>query len=203
MVKMDDMVNYPIKVSEDELIRRIKHSITSTDLRNYFGNDIENKIVKYNELKNYRTILDLLPQNKSFKIILIENEYNKGHWVLVLRYGNTIEWFNSYGDKPEATKRVNGSLKNRLLGQTSDELKRLFKSAPSKFKVIYNKRKFQKLKPDINTCGRWVILRILTAMNMNMDLTEFNDMITKAQKATGLPLDGLVSLWVPDSLKDV
>ena len=48
------------------------------------------KIIKYADLE-YFNFNQLLPKNKSYLIVLLESELNKGHWVCLLRYNNTIE----------------------------------------------------------------------------------------------------------------
>ena len=68
------------------------------DFKRYFGDD---KVIKYSDLSNYSTINELLPLEKDFRVILVESKYNEGHWVALLKYGDIIEWWNSYGTKPE------------------------------------------------------------------------------------------------------
>ena len=82
--------------NKQKLQQQIKEEITDGDLTRYFGKRDFKNIIKYSELANYSSIQQLLPRNKSWKIILIENEHNSGHWTLLLRYNNTIEWFNSH-----------------------------------------------------------------------------------------------------------
>ena len=134
--------------------QEIKQEITDGDLTRYFGRDDYNNIIKYNELDNYNSIEQLLPSNKSWKIILIENEYNSGHWTLIMRYNNTIEWFNSYGTFPSEELDYIPNYKNQQLEQTIKYLNILLTKGLNKFKIIYNKKKFQKLEDNINPLAR-------------------------------------------------
>ena len=59
-------------------------------------------IICYSELKKFKTITDLLPTDKSFKIILLEWDKNKGHFVGIMRDNDKYEYFNSLGYKYDA-----------------------------------------------------------------------------------------------------
>lgn len=204
MVKFDDFRTPITPIEEDELIRRINTSLTDGDLRRYLGGSVGGNIIKYSDLVNYNSITDLLPDPKSYKIILIENEdFNKGHWVAVMRYfdkqndnADTIEFFNSYGKNADKQKSVIGSCRNAVLGQTENYLSKLIKNRPKDLKYVWNKTPFQKQKVGVNTCGRWLILRIDLMRGMDMNLKEFKNMIKTNSKKTGLPYDALVSFYI-------
>ena len=84
-------------------------------------------ILKYSEIGNYKSIQQLLPRNKSWKIILIEDEYNSGHCTLLLRYNNTLEWFNSYGTFPSAELDFISHQQKAILDQDVKHLNILLK----------------------------------------------------------------------------
>ena len=69
----------------NELKLLIKTPLTDDDLNRFLGVKNENKILKYSELSKYNDMNDLLPTDKSYIIILIEYEKNKGHWICLLR----------------------------------------------------------------------------------------------------------------------
>ena len=60
------------------------------------------KILKYNELKKYKSIEKLLPKHKSYFILLypVQTEMS-GHWICFTRYDRNIEYFDSYGLAPD------------------------------------------------------------------------------------------------------
>ena len=153
--------------NKQKLQQQIKEEITDNDLTQYFGKRDFKNIIKYSDLANYNSIQQLLPKNKSWKIILIENEHNSGHWTLLLRYNNTIEWFNSYGTFPSAELDFISPQQKAMLNQDIKHLNILLTQALPKFHIIYNKRKLQELKDGVNTCGKWIILRIIMMEKFN------------------------------------
>lgn len=159
---------------KSDVLERISTNISDADLRRYFGDDADRNTIKYSELSQFKDIEELLPKDKAYKIVLFENDFNTGHWILLLRYGKTIEFFNSYGLKPNADFKYVSRIKNFFLGQDPDDLKRLLDGAEkSGYSVIYNKTRFQKMAQGINTCGRWIILRIVMMDFFCLDLPEF------------------------------
>jgi hypothetical protein len=183
-------------------IKKIKKLVSiplSNDDLNMYFDDTDNIIVKYSELVNYGSIDELLPTDKSFKILLIETKLNSGHWVCIMRYNNTIEVFNSYGCKPSrADFCYVPKLTNLLLGQTEPFLNNLLNKAynEKQYKIVYNKTKFQKLGSGINTCGRWCTLRIICMKDFDMDLNAFISFIDESKQKTKLNSDLLVSYLI-------
>ena len=183
--------NFEPTINEDILLNRLQTSLTCNDIKRYFP---DSETLKYSELKNYNDIDELLPNDKDFKIILIEQEHHVGHWVCIMKYDNTIEYFNSYGNKVDNDKRFIGKLKNKLLGQDEDILTEMMEK--SKYKCIYSKKRFQKLNNSINTCGRWCILRIICMKDMDMNLKQFQKFIENNKETSGLSKDALVCLYI-------
>jgi hypothetical protein len=52
-------------------------------------------IIPYSTLREYDTIEELLPDEKSFKILLLEEQPRRGHWVALYRDNETICYANS------------------------------------------------------------------------------------------------------------
>lgn len=177
-----------------EIIKRIQTPLTDGDLERYFGSGKNSEVMKYNELANYRTIDELLPLPIDFRIVLVEQEKNIGHWVCFLKYKNIIESFNSYGKDIDKQKDTFGKIKNTILGQHTDYLTHLVKK--SKYKYVINKTPFQSAEEGINTCGRWCILRIIAMKDLFMDLEEFKKMIIKGCDDLKVEPDALVSIWI-------
>jgi hypothetical protein len=172
--------------------KELEKMFSDKDFERYFG---DGKVIKYSELDNYSTINDLLPNNKDFRIILIESKINEGHWTAVMKYNNIIEYFNSYGSKPEYDFKFIPSFTKHLLGQGGNLLTKLLKSKEKGQKVYYNKKKFQKIADGINTCGRWVTARIL-AMLVGYELDDFINKVDEKVKDTGKPTDILIIEWI-------
>lgn len=180
----------------NNLKEKIAEPLTNTDLENYLGKNVQDHIVKYSELASYNNIKELLPHNKSYKILLIETKLNSGHWVCITRLNDVIEVFNSYGCKPSRDDFCYvPKLTNLLLGQTEPFLNNLLNDAvkDKEFKVVYNKVKFQKSSRSINTCGRWCVLRIIMMVEHDMDLQTFIAFVNTSVKKTKLSTDELVT----------
>lgn len=193
-MNLNDYIITLKKQNPNDVMQRISTNISDDDLRRYFGENVDKNIIKYNELSNYSKITDLLPEDKAFKIVLFENDVNTGHWILLLRYGKTIEFFNSYGLKPNGDFAFVSKIKNWFLGQNPDYLKALLTDAEKQgFNVIYNKRRLQQMKKGINTCGRWIILRIILMKFLNQDLQGFLDFIDNLVNRYDYTPDILVS----------
>lgn len=182
------------KQNNDDILNRISTNISDDDLKRYFGENVQENVIKYSELSKYNDISDLLNKDKSYKIILFENEINSGHWLLILRYNSTIEFFNSYGLKPNADFLFVSRIKNWFLGQNPNYLKNLLDNAEKNgFNVIYNKTKLQQMKKGINTCGRWIILRIIMMQFFNQDLQGFLNFIYNLVKQYNYSPDVIVT----------
>lgn len=189
----------PLVVDIKELKRRVSETISGDDLikiLNTVGITVGD-IITYDDIDKYPSIFDLLPEDGDCKIILIETRQNYGHWCVILRYNKTIEWFNSYGAKPQTELSYISNIKNILLGQGKDDFDDLIKDIPADWEVIYNKKRFQGTSNNINTCGRWCILRIMTLKGLRFDLPQFIKFIEENRKKTGLTPDLLVCAWVP------
>jgi hypothetical protein len=172
---------------------RIAKPLTDGDIEKHTG---QREILKYSDLKNYKTIEDLLPADKSFVIILIEDRLNSGHWVCVMRYGKTIEYFNSYGAKWDSDWKFINKMVRMILGENTNEMTRLMEGAKRDgWDTIWNKFRFQKLSSKIQTCGRWCVLRV-EMMKMGYTLPEFYDFIKKREKELGEKSDFIVSKFV-------
>jgi len=195
MVNTDHMMKPPLPMDEDKILERIGTSLTDGDISRYFGGGAESKILKYSELANYKHIDELLPKERDFRVILVVDSHINGHLFCILKYNYNIEWFNPYGVRPDGQKNLLGKLRNQMLGQAEDYMTNLMKSSKG-YKLIYNKARLQKLRQGINTCGRWIILRIICMKDMSMDLKMFIKMVKDTQEATGLPADALVAIWI-------
>ena len=160
---------------------RISKPLTDGDLERFTGVKPAD-IIKYSDLKNFPKITDLLPEIKDFKIILIEDKYNSGHWVCVMRDGNNIEYFNSYGAKPDYEWKFINRMIRTCLGEDTNEMTRLMEQAEADgMKTSYNKYRFQKLANSVQTCGRWVIFRIET-FKMGFNNEQFKELVDKLKK---------------------
>lgn len=177
-----------IEYYEKELAKMFSNS----DIDRWLG---EGHIIKYSDLADYSNINELLPNDRDFKVILIESSVNQGHWVAVMKYGNILEFFNSYGTTLEHDFKFIPTMVKHLLGQGGNLLTKLMKTKDKGQKIYYNKKKLQKINDDINTCGRWVVARCLS-MKIGWELDDFINKVEDKTKETGKAPDILVCDWI-------
>jgi hypothetical protein len=173
--------------------KALEYMMTDLDFKRYFGLDVP--IIKYSELSNYNNMEELLPNDKDFKIVLTESDFNSGHWCCIMRYNNNIEWFDSYGVHPEGQLSFIPLQVKQMLGQNKHHLTRLLKTLKPNQKIIFNNKALQVLKDGVNTCGRWVVARILT-MRIGYTLPDFLNLLKNKKKETGKPYDILITDWI-------
>jgi hypothetical protein len=178
-----------------ELKKAIEIPLTNFDLEKYLDKNAQDNILKYSELDDYTDLEELLPHHKSYKILLIEYEKQSGHWICILRYGKTIEIFNSFGAKPSWDDFIDSKVYNKYLGQYALFLNKLIKKEKDekKFVLIYNQIQFQKKSHKVNTCGRHVINRILCMLYFDMNLDDYIKFMKKSKKDTGFNYDEIVT----------
>lgn len=114
-------------------------------------------LLTYSQLSNFNTLDEVLGPFETL-ILLYETKKHFGHWVCLFRScSNTITFFDSYGILPDDELLFIPSNFRRLNNEDYPHLTALlYKSGCI---VDYNHHKLQGKKS--NTCGRFVIIRIL------------------------------------------
>ena len=139
----------------------MKKQISDNDLSYLVSNfDIEAKfkgqyikVMTYPHLKEYHSVEELLPEDKSACFILIKTSFQAGHWTCLVRDYNNVYYFDSYGVKPDGElKNINEYLRYEL-GEDHRFLTNLLET--SRFNIKYNTFQFQSYHENINTCGKW------------------------------------------------
>lgn len=171
----------------------IEEPMDDGDIRAYFPNA---KIIRYSSLAKLGNIEQLLPRDKSYAFLLYEDSPGSGHWIVLLRYGTTIEFFCSYGSGIDAPLRWYNPKDNAMLGQSKPYLSLLLKKAGKRFKAVHNVVPFQSKKQGVATCGAWDVMRVNQLVNHNQDLHEFQDYMEQMKKETGLTYDEIVVNYV-------
>lgn len=171
----------------------IEEPMDDSDIRQYLPNA---KIMRYSALARISDIEQLLPTDKSYVVLLYENTPGSGHWVALLRYGRTIEFFCSYGSKIDAPLRWQNPRDNAMLGQTAPFLSQLLNKAKRKFRAIHNPVAYQSKRDGVATCGAWDVMRINQMKNHNQDLQDFHHFMESVKKETGLTYDEIVVNYV-------
>jgi len=176
-------------VNNDNIKTILHDSMGADDIQYYFPNA---RIMTVPELKKYNTIYDLMPKNKDYIFLLYEHKKNYGHWTLLIRNNNNLEYFDSYGGKVDnPVSWISKELQNKL--DVKPYLTQLIDNTPN-LKVEYNGFDFQNKKDyDISTCGRHCCLRLKTFLQNNFNLDDYIDFMKQIKKKTKLNYDDIVS----------
>ena len=156
------------------------YMVSGDDLKYMLGDNL--KIIKFNNLKNYSSIYDLLPKKRDYAVIFYIDDdtdgTNIGHWTCLLRNENKFYFFDSYGLTEEEELKFISKEKKIKYGEDEDYIKKLLKSV----KHSYNKYDYQKWNDKIQTCGRWVIIKIFTFINGIITNNDFYKFIMQKMK---------------------
>jgi hypothetical protein len=177
----------------EEMKRTLAYSLSDADIRHILGQGT--KIIEFKDMDMFKTIYDLLPNEKDFAIVLVEQKDNSGHWVMLLRDENRIEQFDSYGVTLETELNFVSQAMNRMLGQSKQEFHTLMKTIDDEDELVFNKARLQSEDPTIATCGRHCCLRALMH-NLGYSLEEYLQFLDDHHEETGLPIDVIVSKFV-------
>jgi hypothetical protein len=156
----------------DLLKRKVEYLISNEDIKKIFG---EERIITYKSIDDYHNILDLLPLEKDYVILLIEWKPSDGHWVCITRNKNTLNYFDSYGVGVDKQILKNSNFMREHLEQEPNKLLKLLSTAPADFKIYYSKKKLQTTDDEIkvNVCGSYCILFIYMNLIKNYSIAKF------------------------------
>ena len=125
------------------------------------------KLYTYPDLCLYKSIDEIFGHLDKIILLYLIKSFNNGHWVGLIRRGNEIDFFDSYGyNIDEQEKFITNENVKYETGQNYKYLLFLLKN--SGYKINYSKYKLQ--GKHTLTCGRFVSLRLL---NKNLNNREF------------------------------
>lgn len=163
-----------------QLAKIKEYAISDEDINKVLQPDT--KIFPYPKFGEMETIDEAFdPLGRCVFLFLTKSE-TSGHWLMMFkRDAKTIEYFDSYGEKPEAQRKWLPEEILEHLGQGEPYLMNLLRQ--SKYRVYYNTVEYQKDKDDINTCGRWALARLICKDLSNL---EFYNLVRADMKKRGL-----------------
>ena len=137
-------------------------------------------VVFYEDLYNYNDIDSLLKNDAV--ILMYRSTPFFGHWTCLIRNGNVIEFFDSYGDLPDQQKKTidinfqkqSNQYRNRLIDLLIRKAEHLNAAGEPKYEIHYNEFKFQ--GKEASTCGKHCIARILFR---HLDTYQYHDWINQ------------------------
>lgn len=164
------------------------YSLSDSDIQNIVGGTA---IFRYPELKQMASIDDAFDEHGRCMMLYLTENADTGHWVCMLKKGNTVEYFDPYGGyKPDSERHWLTKEKQKELGEEYPLLTEMLKP----YKVVSNPYHFQAMKNDMNTCGRHCCVRMLMA---HLSLPEYEKMI----KNSGVEPDDFVTTFTSQVLK--
>ena len=122
------------------------------------------KIIAYPDLANYSRIEDALDEQGRVVILFETESKTVGHWIaLHATPDGGIEFFDSYGLRPDSQKRWLS--KSKLVELKEDEplLMDLLRDSEARGKpVTFNATHFQSDRDNVQTCGRHCVVRLMS-----------------------------------------
>ena len=176
----------------DNLIKEIEQKpLSDEDIHKVLPNA---RIIKYSDLSKVRDLNYLLPRQTDYIIVLFEESPNSGHWISILRYNNSFEFFDSYGLKPDNERKWLTPQMLKLLNQQEPVITNLLDNSGKDW--TYNNVKYQSSSDGINTCGDHVLHRIYQLINNNMTLIDYNKYMVMMKEKTNMTYDQIVANFI-------
>jgi hypothetical protein len=133
------------------------YALSDGDIRQLLGSGI--KITTYPDLEKMTHIDQMFDKMGRAILFVPQQNEQSGHWCCLMKKGKTIEFFDPYGEPPEAQKDTLDNAHLAKMRMDEPLLADLLTDNP--YKVIFNKKQLQELKNDVNTCGRHCVARLL------------------------------------------
>ena len=174
-------------IDENEVDKIEVKPMTDADIKHYFP---KSKILTNEEIGNYNSIDELLPNNTDWVFILYQQSPNYGHWCLLTKKNNMLNYFDSYGGNiDDPLNWISKEKRNKL--NEEPYLTELINN--SNYDCEYNGVDFQSENSKISTCGRHCCLRLKTLLNNDLDMDEYIDLMKGMKKRTKMTYDEIVS----------
>ncbi len=154
----------------NQVIMTSKIPLSSEDIERML--DGKTRIMSYRQLMKKKNLKQVLEPFGS-AVILYETKDAFGHWVALIKRGDTVEFFDPYGYKPDDQRKFIPAAYKKQHYPEKHLVKLLLDSG---YKIRYNHFELQdRNKHDMSTCGRWVVLRILLK---DLDEHQFKQIMT-------------------------
>jgi hypothetical protein len=166
-------------------------ALSNHDVYNLLGGKVN--IVLYPDLHNYNTLDQILGPFGAC-VLLFEAKPKYGHWVCIFKLNPTeVEFFNPYGGFPDDSLLSINKMYRKKSGQEKPLLSELLINSP--YRLTYNEFAFQSKSPDVRTCGRHCVVRLL---KRDLELYKYVEFLNKLCKLWKTDYDGVVTyLTIP------
>lgn len=161
-------------------------AISNHNIR-YILQDPRLPVIRYELLEEIDDLSKILPEYDS-KVVVLYPSYTGepiGHFVCFRRYYNRLYVFDSYGKQIDHYRR------------TGDEtFIRLILNTPSINEIQYNSIPLQKESKNINTCGPWCILYLITDIETFPDIDDFGKAVKRKANSLDISTDDLCVAYI-------
>lgn len=142
---------------ESKINNLIGKSLSNVDILESLQNKAN--LISYTDAHKYKT-LDSMLGNNAACVILYETKKLYGHWCCIFKLDdNSVEFFDPYGLMPDRELKFISPKYKIESKQDYPYLTKLMIDSP--YVLSYNQNQFQELKKGVNSCGRWVVCRLL------------------------------------------
>lgn len=131
----------------------VENALSVDQLKNLVGPDVAShtRWIVYDDLVKFKNLEELMKYKVCVILLQIEkpNAPKVGHFIVLLDHNSHYEHFDSYGLTMDEERGITNE----------HHLTNIFKN--SRKPIVDNIVKLQRWREDINTCGRWVVTRLL------------------------------------------
>lgn len=164
-----------------------KQALSDKDISRMLDHKV--KIELYPNLHKYTNIDQLLGPYGSC-VLLFESKPKYGHWCCIFKVNDRlIEFFNPYSGWPDdSLLKINIDFR-KASNQLIPKLSQLMVNSP--YELSYNEYQFQEYNPDIRTCGRHCVVRLI---KRDLFLDEYVEYLNNIGKKYNINDDQIVTL---------
>ena len=162
----------------------VAYCLSDTDVKRIAGRT-GLLITKYPDLADFENWNEFMSNRaKAAAVLFLVQSESSGHWMAAFNGpDNTAHVWDPLGLPLDKQREVISSEKRSELGEKKAEFARLLATATSSgMTASVNHTEFQEFGPSINTCGRWVGMRIL---HRNKTDAEFKQLVESSVRASG------------------
>lgn len=162
-------------MNRETLDKKKEYSLSKSDINDMLHRDTN--IYTTKELDKFRHIDEIFDPLGRVIILYLTEDDHTGHWISLLKKGDTIEYYDPYGSHPKNqgdVLNIDKSVDLNLNGE--NKILNMIKDAG--YKVKHNTRKSQPDKIGINTCGRHIVFR--TLLN-DMSMGQYNKLLDSVE----------------------
>lgn len=146
------------------------YALSDGDIKQLLGGNI--KITTYPDLDKVSDIREIFDNQGRAILFFPQSSEQEGHWTALIKDGHTIEFFDPYGERPDAQKNSLSDSKLEQMRMKEPMLHDLLTNSPCN--VVFNKVQLQKLQNCVNTCGRHAVCRL---KHYKMPIRKYREMI--------------------------